>query len=447
MRENKIFNQKYTDIPIVKILIHTDSFKDDLINGDKTARALFKMSKYEFLKIDFTPTSNGTSMKLLSSHRLKPHTYFYNDGYVSLKCDDVESFLVANTNKKYLEEFIHFNSQVKVIDIIASNSDDYDYFIVGKYDELHNLKTENRTKILYPKQAIELIRLLAVDKDCFYTKPNEKISGFYYYLYRYKSIFFEFQPAWTKVVYAKDHGIIDSKVEEQFDSLAHRLEYICRSADKVSIYSLKEGNNSNQANALYHFGYLVMLITGVYDDIAWIIEHIYKLDLHKRDVTLKVTSKRKLLKKVSIINKELYNYLTEKHTQELINLLYPIRDTLQHRQFIRGSRYSEQSGYNQNLLQLPEETVNIIKESSEDLETYGLVFSHSNTFLFNPKLFTSKIIENTAYIINQILSLIDWNEIIKSLPKNKIEEIILSNTKLEKGLWYFLGLDEEPLYF
>src|SRR5690606_20587977 len=123
----------------------------------------------------------------------------------------------------------------------------------------------------YPKQAIELIRLLAVDKDCFYTKPNEKISGFYYYLYRYKSIFFEFQPAWTKVVYAKDHGIIDSKVEEQFDSLAHRLEYICRSADKVSIYSLKEGNNSNQANALYHFGYLVMLITGVYDDIAWII--------------------------------------------------------------------------------------------------------------------------------------------------------------------------------
>lgn len=414
------------------------------MTGEKAIKTLLELSKYEFLNIDFTPSWNNDAIKILSKYQLEPCKYYYNEGYVSLNYNDVESFLIANTNKHHLEKLIHTNSEVKVIDSIAGNSDNYDYFVVGKFDEIHKLKQKETT--LHSERAIEIIRLLSINEDCIYANRNKKISEFYYYLFRFKKLFSEYQPAWTIVLHANGYGL-DSKVEDHFDSLAHRLEMICRAVDKISIYSLKRADNGSQANILYHFGYLVMLITGVYDDLAWILKLIYKVELKKWDVTLRGDGNKKLFKFFSDKNEELYDFLTDVYTQDLINLLYPIRDALQHRQFVKGTRYSEQNAHEKNLIQLPEEAVSTVKIVSDDLKDYGLVSSHSNVYLFDPELFTSKIIENTVFIVNQILSLIDWEEITESLPKEKMEQIELSNKKLERGLWHFLRLGEEPIYF
>ncbi len=72
---------------------------------------------------------------------------------------------------------------------------------------------------------------------------------------------------------------INEKIMNQFYSLSQRLEFICRGTDKVSYFSLKYANNHTQNNALYHLGYLIMLITGAFDDLAWILDTITKQDI------------------------------------------------------------------------------------------------------------------------------------------------------------------------
>lgn len=76
-----------------------------------------------------------------------------------------------------------------------------------------------------------------------------------------------------------------------------------------------------------------------------------------------------------------------------------------------------------------------------------MVFFHQDTFLFDSHVFASKATENFAYIVNNTLAIIDWEQIIVSLPEDKVEQIRESKKKYEKGLSNYIGIGEEPLYF
>lgn len=447
IQEKTPFDRTYNDYPLIRILIHTDSLADDILNKEKVAISLLRMTHFHFLDIHFTPSSNIDVLDVMSKYGVEPCDYIYHEDFVTLRGKNFETVITLNTNKERLLMGTYDNSKLKLIDIIAGHSDNYDYFVVGKYDGLHQSITKRKTDIS-PEDGIELIRILLVNLGHFYVVPGYKVNEGYYYLYRFKKIFSEFQPAWSIIVSGQGYGSISQEVVNQFDSLSQRLEFICRATDKVSYYSLKQSNNDTQDNTLYHFGYLIMLITGIFDDLAWILTHIYKLRLNRMEVVLKEPVKKKrFYGQLSEKNKELYNFLTTDHTQNLIKMFYPIRDALQHRQFIKGMKFSDTDGYNDNVFALPEFTVDIMKEITYDIKEYGFIFSHKDTFLFDSHIFASQTIKDIAFIVNHILALIDWEQMIESLPEENIEQIRVSQKKHEEGLYTFLGIREEPLYF
>ncbi|SDM85708.1 hypothetical protein SAMN05518871_102407 [Psychrobacillus sp. OK028] len=443
------FDRTRSDEPLLKILIHTDSIAKDLINKDRIIVSLLQMSYFPFLEIHFTPTLNAKILTVMSDFGVEPCKYcFYEDArsHVTLKHVNYESIISFHNSKDKLMREISDNSKVKVIDLFARNDEFYDYFIIAKDDGLYQSNSKQLTDVP-PEEAIELIRILLVNLGYFYVVPRFKINEGYYYLYRFKKIFSEFQPAWSIVVSGQGCGISD-EIMNQFDSLSQRLEFICRATDKVSYYSLKYANNDTQDNTLYHLGYLIMLITGAFDDLAWILTQIYELKLSKMEVVLKEPVKKtrfyeQLLEK----NIKLHDFLTSDYTQNVIKMFYPIRDTLQHRQFVKGMKFSSNSGYENNVFALPKHTVDILKNITEDTKEYGLVFSHQDTFLFDSHVFVSKVTENFAYIVNNILALIDWERIIASLPLEIVEQIKDSHKKYEEGVSNFLGFGETPIYF
>ncbi|GLC89696.1 hypothetical protein LYSBPC_28230 [Lysinibacillus piscis] len=80
-----------------------------------------------------------------------------------------------------------------------------------------------------------------------------EINEGYYYLFRFKKVFINFQNVWTTVLNLEEN-IGYSKLINQFDSLLQRLNFICRAIDKLSFEALKNANNDTQDNILYHFG-------------------------------------------------------------------------------------------------------------------------------------------------------------------------------------------------
>lgn len=448
------FDRDSNEPILLKILINTESVANEILNNEKGIIALLKMSHFPFLKIHFTPTPQAVIKKRMADYDVKACEYcFHEDGesFVYLKSNDFEN-IVCYYDKKEKERLLKkicLNSKVKIIDLIAGHDTYYDYFVVGKNDGIHYSKLK-KSKDQCSEKTVELARILLVNLGYFYVNPKYSLNEGYYYLYRFKKVFKEFQPAWSIVCSSKGLSVSE-ELFNQLDSLSQRLEFICRASDKVSFYSLKLANNDTQDNTLYHLGYLVMLITGVFDDLAWVIKHLYNFELSRMQVVLRVSDKRK--KFYSLLaekNKELHDFLVSEHTQNLINLFYPIRDALQHRQFVKGMRYSDSEGVDCNVFALPEDTLLFVENVSKDTKDFGLVFNNKSIgdfCLFDSHVFSMKAVETASYIVNNTLSLINWDRVLSVLSEEKLANLKESLDKYKKGLEYFLGFGEEPPYF
>lgn len=456
MRNINPFEREPHETPLLRILVHTDSFisSNNTINLDK----LILLSQFEFLQVNFTPTQDERVNKKFEEDKIKPIqflTRFAQDRNQFLTSitiftgdDSYISTLIRAHKKQYeLDSPVIMNSKILLKDLYAADSDQFDFFIVSESDDILKSKFKSGKELNF-NDAFKLIRIILVNNRYYYVVPRYKIDEGYYYLFRFKKVFINFQNAWTTVLNLEEN-IGDSKLINQFDSLSQRLNFICRAIDKLSFEALKNANNDTQDNILYHFGYYIMLVTGVFDDIAWILNFLYKLNLNRMDVVLKETRKCAFHTKLKHHNHELYEFLTRDDIQNHIGLFYPLRDTLQHRRFIKGMAYKDMSNRKRNIFNFPKQIVEILSKLSADrsLKDFGLVDQYGEKYYFDVYIFSNKSFEIVSMLVNNILDLIDWGNIISELPKHKIDEIEKSKKAYETGVHNFLGFAVKPLYF
>jgi hypothetical protein len=238
------------------------------------------------------------------------------------------------------------------------------------------------------------------------------------------------------------------KIHDYLDSLGRRLEFICRAYDKVAFFSLKTANHDVQNNQLYHLAYFVMLITGVFDDLAHIIEEFYHMRIKgRKNISLRIPPNEKPKKFYQVIQSEnaaLYEFLTASDIRRDINAFYPIRDSLQHRELLRGILYSKGSEIQKNVFELSRETAESLKMIS-DAPTY--IVSWDPFCLLDPLPFIKWAQEVTITLVNHILSSIDWNSVCETLPEDIRSKIRESDQLFKQGVWKFWGWPEEPWYF
>ncbi len=442
IKENP-FDRDAWNIPLIRFITHTGSLSRELLSGESAAHRLVKLNCFEEIEIIPLPTTDNDVRKILDANGLIYTEYQSYESGVALKASDGSIYGVTSQPPQNLWGQVVPVSTVTLADILASNIGDY--LVVGVSDPVLAVDVAEHN-IITAERALEMVRILLAAHGRFYIHPKEPVNEGFYYLYRFKNLFTMFQHAWTIAVYAHGKGLPE-KIFDYLDSLGRRLEFICRAHDKIAFFSLKTANNDTQDNQLYHLAYFVMLITGVFDDLARIIKEFYQLKINDRwDVNLRIPQGKKATKfyqALQFSNAKLSAFLTAENVQSEINAFYPIRDSLQHRELVKGIQYNESSKGGKNLFELSNEAAQSLAMAS--IPSNCIVRLHKSCL--DPLLFITWVEKVITKLVNGVLSSINWDSVCETLPEHIQSKIRESDQRFKQGCGKFLGLLEDPWYF
>jgi hypothetical protein len=101
-----------------------------------------------------------------------------------------------------------------------------------------------------------------------------------------------------------------------------------------------------------------------------------------------------------------------------------------------------------NLFEIPAETIEWIKiiAPNDNRRSYGIIYESDDVFCVDAHLFTKKLMEHFADVVNNILGNIEWDEYIKDFDEHLINKIHESRERFQKGVGRFLHLGREPIY-
>jgi len=424
-------------------MLHTNSLSSELLTKDSPAHRLVKLNSFKEIEVMPLPTTDSDTREFLNTNGLVCTEYYSYDSGIALKASDGSIYNVVSHSPKNILEPIISDSTVALADLFASNI--CDYLVVGANEPSLKCKVA-RDNIITPEQALELVRVLLTAHGRFYINAEVRVSELFYYLYRFKKLYKEFQHAWTIATYAHGKGISE-KIHDYLASLETRLEFICRAYDMVAFLSLKTANWDEQSNQLYHLAYFITLVTGVFDNLAHIIKEFYHMPITGRmDISLRIPPSKKPNKFYQTLqskNAALYEFLAGSDMQRDINIFYPLRDSLVHRELPTGVQLQQSSEIGKNVFELNSETFEELKKMS-DSPTFII---KGNPPFLDPLPFIKWAQQVTITLVNRVLSSINWNLVCVTLPRDIQDEIHAGNENFERGVGKFLGWPAEPLYF
>ncbi len=95
---------------------------------------------------------------------------------------------------------------------------------------------------------------------------------------------------------------------------------------------------------LNQLNYFIVLSTGVFDSLAWLVYHRFGLQVGRMDVTLRAERQQRRVNPfflhLATRAPQLEAFLHEMHQQARIALFYAPRDTIQHRLVLTGAHYN-----------------------------------------------------------------------------------------------------------
>jgi hypothetical protein len=445
--EKNPFDLDPQSVPLMQFMLHSDSLSSEILTKGSPAYRLVQLNSFKEIRIMPLPTDNDNLRKRFAESGLVLTEYYSDESSVALKVSGGSLYNVVSPFTRRLPanlwKPIISDSKVLLADLFASGV--CDYLVVGSTEPSLKRKVEGDI-IITAEQALELVRILLTAHGRFYVHAKLPINEGFYYLYRFRRLFKEFQHAWAVAVYAHGEGLPE-KIQDHLASLGTRLEFICRAYDKVAFFSLKTANHDDQSNQLYHLAYFVMLITGVFDNLAHIIKEFYHMTIQRRmSINLRIPpdeKPNKFYKSLQSKNPALHEFLTAPDIQRDINAFYPIRDSLQHRELPTGIQYYESSESEKNLFELSSETFEELKKISDSL---NFIIDGNHCFL-DPLPFIKWAQKVLVGLVNRTLSSIDWNSVCLTLPKDIQDKIRASDERFEKRFAQSLGWPAEPLYF
>ncbi len=124
----------------------------------------------------------------------------------------------------------------------------------------------------------EILRLFLVWKKRFLLSEHFTCDETMYYIYHHKNLFGELQNFWSACV-ASDC------ISEWANALDNRLLLLSICVDNAKIETYKSQNNTTAMYLKYHISYLLLLSTGIFDNLAWLINNLYSLKMEENERT------------------------------------------------------------------------------------------------------------------------------------------------------------------
>lgn len=391
--------------PVLTAVVHTASFENAVLAGDPLVQRLFQLSHGRY-RLVWTPTSNEQVEWCLRRAR------WASVGEYEVKGE----WLVINAQTPgpvrhripYLGDLhrpAEEGSRVTVLDELFTHPLAVDLFIVADGDPF--LKRDPRRRMyVTPEDAFNLVRVLAIATD-----SNDGL----YYLYRSAKLFPAADLPRVAMHIAQDYGF-PPELRNQIESLRHRIELILRAADRVGYHALRRPDGRAAGKCGYHLSYFIMLVTGLFDELAWTVAHRYGMKLNPYQMVLRQRrNDQKFFRAINGANPDLYSFLVDALTQATIGLFYPARDQVQHRTVLT-TRLVEEPAPRRVLAQLPGDTLEEIRTLSTDAGADWGVIDGLAVVHVDPYLFTLAAVQAVSRVTNGVLERLEWESYADLLP-------------------------------
>lgn len=229
------------------------------------------------------------------------------------------------------------------------------------------------------------------------------------------------------------------------DALANRLYFVLMALDEIGIQYYLGANNDTMDNTLYHFNYLISLVSSIFDNLA--LKTNTHLGINFRD-----------LRKVSLSNvagKEFLRKIREKDTRIrdhitafmcFIKLIYTFRPYAIHREGFAKTAFTHRdsdSKWEANFIKIPKKARDYIKnmrdvkKEFDPFTVWGLYYKKNvgNEFYLEPYSFSMKAIVTLIDFVDKYLELLGYPSFIEA-KKKRDDDFTRTLTVFEK---YHLG--------
>jgi len=277
-------------------------------------------------------------------------------------------------------------------------------------------------------EAIEIMGLYLRYRNLFYFAHNFTCNKGLWYWISFR----------TKI---KTYNVGDPYL----DALANRFIFLLMSLDQMGFQYHQSPNNDTLADTIYHFDYFILLVSGIFDNLALAAKRKYNLtfkyDNNPSRTSLSNTTGGDFLKALKSSNPQLGQLIDD--NREFIQAIYDIRELVAHRESIPKSIFEyrgEDERWKATFMHIRKDHYNRLKQlrdapkKYEHLSLWGAYLLYDSYYL-DPYNFSKKATENLIKFVEDYLGLLGYTDYIEELRKNPPKngflrdmEIFLSDT-------------------
>ncbi|MBX3722409.1 MAG: hypothetical protein KF713_11275 [Turneriella sp.] len=417
VRENP-FDYPYEKRPYIGIMVHSESLRNHLLNGSILCEQLFGLLEYDAVRIYLTPIKNKELLSKATESQWPVAKWAEFQGVVNISQGRVDVRQPKENERLENTPFVS-GSAYSLFDHLSNLHEYYHFMVLEDTDPVFS-SPKKPEEIITIKQALDYARLILVCHNYFWISRSWRATEFEYYAYRHRNYF---EPiSWLAAYITVESGKVDLRAFS--NSLRLRLELWCRAVDKARIFSMRSNLADRFQKTLYDFNYHLLLTTGIFENIAWIINYTFELGFDRSEsqkMGLRNSSKnvRKFLAKIPDSN--LKSLLKDQHTQEIIEIFYDLRDEMAHNIVGDGHTTTRHGIFDSGTkLEIPTKTADRLKKLASE-EQWG--FNSDSLFPREQTTITvHKFCEQSSKFLRKFVNSV-LTEIQAKLEETLVEDV------------------------
>lgn len=410
------------NIKKIQILIDSETIDELLKSFDRTTIAILNYQKSDLLLFIRTPIEKVSEelKKINFYHFIKEANNNYiirinnygtfRFGYLMKDIIDIAKKIFKKTeiNKEQLNKIISI-----FIQAVFSKKEKSNIYITNDKILLKNrLWFESH----FPGQQLNIMTVgeASLFLDIFFKKNEEYFAN--YNLTLNKGYWY-----WISTRLKLPHYNTRDLI---LDALANRFCYTLMALDEIGIQYYSGVDRDILNNILYHFNYLITLITGIFDNLALKTNKLLKINFKDlRKVSLNNSSGREFLKEIKKRNPNIRNYIND--NMQFIKLIYLFRELVIHQEGLKTDvfEYENDIKWEANFIKVDckvKEKLKALKDKKSEYDPFTNwgFYSYHNFFYLDPYHFSLEATKKLKNFVDGYLILLGFSSFIK-IQKSK----------------------------
>lgn len=205
--------------------------------------------------------------------------------------------------------------------------------------------------------------------------------------------------------------------DTMIDALAFRFYYALMALDEMGIQFYLGVNNDTMDNTLYHFNYLISLITGIFDNLALKTNSYLSINVADlRRVSLSNVSGRQFLKEIRTKRPDIRDHIAS--YMNFIRLIYFFRELVVHREGLGKVTVDIDREWKANLIKISKRMKNRMRmcgDSGSEIDPFsrwGYYEVGSRNMYLEPYHFSIEVLKTLTEFVDRYLELLGYQSFV-----------------------------------